>query len=77
MRVSDKSAPFKTEWVKCNSQEWFHGEVLESIVLQDKLFKKFKSSKLNVDKEIHNKACNKSHRLILKKKKMRVLLKQN
>ena len=71
MSVSDKSAPFKTEQVKCNSQEWFHGEVLESIVLQDKLFKKFKSSKLNVDKEIQNKACmiDKSHRLILKKKK--------
>ena len=64
--------------VKCNSQEWFHGEVLESVVLQDKLFKKFKSSKLNVDKEIQNKACkiDKSHRLILKKK-MRVLQKQN
>ena len=43
----------------------FDGEVLESIVLRDKLFKKFKRSKLNVDKEIYNKLRKKSHRLIL------------
>ena len=73
--VTDKLAPFKTKQVKCNSQEWFDGEVLESIALRDKLFKKFNSSKLNVDKEIYNKAHKKSHRLILKKKK-RVLQKQ-
>ena len=62
-------ARFKTKRVKGNSQEWFGGEVLESIALRDKLFKKFKRSKLNVDKEIYNKARNKSHRLILQKKK--------
>ena len=43
----------------------FDGEVLESIVLRDKLFKKFKRSKLSVDKEIYNKLRKKSHRLIL------------
>ena len=74
MSVIDKLARFKTKRVKGNSQEWFDGEVLESIALRDKLFKKFKRSKLNVDKEISNKARNKSHRLILKKK--RVLRKQ-
>ena len=68
MSIIDKLAPFKTEQVKGNSQEWFDGEVLESIALRDKLFKKFKRSKLNVDKEIYNKARNKSHRLILQKK---------
>ena len=68
MSVIDKLAPFKTKRVKGNSQEWFDGEVLESIALRDKLFKKFKRSKLNVDKEIYNKARNKSHRLILQKK---------
>ena len=46
----------------------FDGEVLESIVLRDKLFKKFKRSKLNVDKEIYNNARNKSHRFISLKK---------
>ena len=30
MSVIDKLAPFKTKRVKSNSQEWFHGEVLES-----------------------------------------------
>ena len=69
MRVIDKFAPFKTKRVKGNSQNWFDGEVLESIALRDKLFKKFNHSKLNVDKEISNKARNKSHRLILRKKK--------
>ena len=69
MSVIDKLAPFKTKRVKGNSQEWFDGEVLETIALRDKLFKKFKRSKLNVDKEIYNKARNRSHRLILQKKK--------
>ena len=68
MTATAKLAPFKTKRVKGNSQEWFDGEVLESIALRDKLFKKFKRSKLNVDKEIYNKARNKSHRLILQKK---------
>ena len=69
MSVIDKLAPFKTKRVKGNSQEWFNGEVLESIALRDKLFNKFKRSKLNVEKEIYNKARNKLHRLILQKKK--------
>ena len=56
MSVTDKLAPFKTKRVKGNSQEWFDGEVLESIALQDKLFKKFKRSKLNVDQEIKHAA---------------------
>ena len=46
MRVIDKLVPFKTKRVKDNSQE--------SIALRDKLFKKFKGSELNVDKEIYN-----------------------
>ena len=33
MSVIDKLAPFKTKRVKSNSQEWFHGEVLESYAL--------------------------------------------
>ena len=65
MSVIDKLASFKTKRVKGNSQEWFDSEVLESIALRDKLFKKFKRSKLNLEKEIYNKARNKSHRLIL------------
>ena len=62
MNIIDKLAPFKTKQFKSNSQEWVDGEVLESIALRDKLFKKFKRSKINVDKEIYNKARNKSYR---------------
>ena len=69
MSVIDKLAPSKTKRVKGNSREWFDGEVIESIALRDKVFQKFKRSKLNVVKEIYNKACNKSHRLILQKKR--------
>ena len=70
MSFIDKLAPFKSKRVKGNSQEWFDGEVLESRALRDKLFKKFKRSKLNVDQEIYNKARSKSPRLILQKKKV-------
>ena len=69
MSVIDKLATFKTKRVKGNSQKWFDGKVLESIALRDKLFKKFKRSKLNLDKEIYKKARNKSHRLVLPKKR--------
>ena len=48
--VIDKLPPFETKQLKGNSQEWFVVEVLESIALGDKLFKKFKRSKLNADK---------------------------
>ena len=47
----------------------FDREVLQSIALRDKLYKKFTRSKLNVHKEIYNKTRNKSHRLIFRKKK--------
>ena len=58
----------KLNQLKVIYREWFDGEVLESIALLDKLFKKFKRGKLNVCKDIYNKARMKSHRLILQKK---------
>ena len=45
MTATAKLAPFKTKRVKGNSQEWFDGEALESIALQDKLFNTFQHSK--------------------------------
>ena len=36
----------KSRCIKQNSQEWFNGEVAEKISISDKLFKKFKKSKL-------------------------------
>ena len=67
--VTDKLAPFETERVKGNSQEWFYGEFLEIITLRDNSFKKCKRSKLNLDKEIYNKTRKKTHRLILRERK--------
>ena len=69
MSIINKLAPFKTKRVKGNSQEQFEGEVLESIALREKLFKKFKRSKLIIDKDIYDKARNKLYRVILQKKK--------
>ena len=43
---------------------------MENIAIRDKLFKKYKNSKLHVDKEIYNAARNKVQRLIIKKKRM-------
>ena len=57
---------FKLQIIR-NSEEWFGGEVLESIALRDKLFKKLERSKLNVDKEIYKNARNKLYRFILQK----------
>ena len=68
MSIINKLATFKTKRVKGNSEEQFDEEVLESIALREKLFKKFKRSKLIIDKEIYDKGRNKSHRLILQKK---------
>ena len=50
MIVIDKLAPFKTKRVKGNSQKWFDREVLESIALRNKLFRKFKHSKITKKK---------------------------
>ena len=56
MNVIDKIAPLKERQVKQNSQEWFDGKLADEIKNRDKLFKKFKKSKLQVDKDIYNAA---------------------
>ena len=54
MRVIDPVATIKPRRIRQNSQQWFDGEVAEKISVHDKLFKKFKKSKLHFDKEIYN-----------------------
>ena len=56
MSMTDKVAPIKERLVKQNSQEWFDGEIANEIKNRDKLFKKFKKSKLHIDKDIYNAA---------------------
>ena len=55
MTVIDKITPYKSKRVKGNTQKWFDGEVLEKLNLRNKLFKKFKKSRLHIDKELYKK----------------------
>ena len=54
--VIDEIAPCKTKRVKGNSKEWFDSVVSEGINNRDKLFKKFKKSRLPLDQENYKKA---------------------
>ena len=67
--VIDLVAPIKSRRIKQNSQEWLDGEVAEKISVCDKLFKKFKKSKLHIDKEIYKIAGYEVQKLISHKKK--------
>ena len=49
--------------------EWFDREIAEKLSIRDKFFKKFKSSRLNVDWEIYKEAKNDVQRTIKQKKK--------
>ena len=49
MTVIDKIAPVKTKRMKGNTQKWFDGEVLEKLNSRNKLFQKFKKSRLHID----------------------------
>ena len=67
-------APCKTIRVKNQSSEWFDGELAEQISNRDKLFKKFKKSKLHIDELIYKEAKNTVQRLIKEKKKEKKFL---
>ena len=69
MNVIDKVAPLKERRVKQNSQEWFDGEIADEIKNRDKLFRKFKKSKLQIDKDIYNAASYKLQKMIINKKR--------
>ena len=46
MGAIDPVAPLKSRQIKQNSQEWFDSEIAVKISARDKLFKKFKKSKI-------------------------------
>ena len=50
-----------------DTQKWFSTEVLENKNTRDKLFKKFKKSRLHIDKELHRKAKYNTLKLIAAK----------
>ena len=65
----DKIVRFIVKRGRCILQECFVREVVESIASRDIFFRKFKRNKLNVDKEIYNKARNQTWKLISHKKR--------
>ena len=73
--VIDEIAPWKTKRVKGNSKEWFDSAVSEGINNRDKRFRKFKKSRLHLNKENYKKARYQGKKLIPEKKETN--LKQN
>ena len=53
-------APLKTARIKNASNKWFDSGIAEKLSIRDKLFKKFKSSRLNINWEIYKKQTRKN-----------------
>ena len=70
MNVIDKVAPMKERRVKQNYHEWFDGEIADGIKNRDRLFTKFKKSKLYIDKDIYNAARYKLKKMVINKKRV-------
>ena len=68
MDVIYKVAPVKSKRIKRKCQEWFDNEISEKLIIQDKLFKKYKETRLHVDKEIYKRARYSVQNIIAKKK---------
>ena len=64
-----KVAPIEEKKIKHNSQEWYGGEISEAIKNRDKLLKKFKRSRLHINKELYNATRYKVDKMIFNKKK--------
>ena len=69
MAAIDKVAPIKERRIKHNSKELFDGEISEAIKYRYKLLKKFKRSRLHIDKQLYNATRFKIHKMIFNKKK--------
>ena len=57
-------APLKTARVKNNTSKWFDGEIADKIHTRDKLYRRFKLTKLHVDEKIYKEARNVVQNLI-------------
>ena len=69
IEVVNNIAPLKTARIKNTNNEWFDREIAEKLSIKDKLFLKFKPSRLNIDWEIYKEARNDIQRKIKQKKK--------
>ena len=66
--------PSKEIRFKNNNQDWFDRKVVDLIHVREKLFLKFKKSKLHVDEEIYKKIMNQAQKLIRKKSEISMKL---
>ena len=69
MTVINEIAPSKKIRIKNNNEDWFDREVADLIHVREKLFLKFKKSKLYIDEEIYKKIMNQVKKLIQKMKR--------
>ena len=63
------SAPCRRKRTKAQTEEWFDGEIAESILLRNKLYKKFKKNRIHINEQIFKEAKYKVVNLIKQKKK--------
>ena len=56
MQTVDGIAPYREFRVKGHTEDWLDGEIMERIQNRDKLLKKYKKSKLEVDHQIYREA---------------------
>ena len=68
MQAIDGIAPYREFRVKGHTEDWFDGEIMERIKNRDKLLKKYKKTKLEVDHQIYREANSVSSTLIKSKK---------
>ena len=68
MQAVNGIAPHRECRVKGNTEDWFDGEIMERIKNRDKLLKKYKKSKLEVDHQIYREAKLVASALIKSKK---------
>ena len=69
MKVINEIASSKQIRIKNNNRDWFDREVADLFHVREKLFLKFKKSKLNIGEEIYKKMRNQVQNLIKKKKR--------
>ena len=53
IKIIDQIAPIKERRVKQNFKQWFDREIANEIKNRDRLYKKFKTSNIYIDKYIH------------------------
>ena len=66
IKIINETAPRKEIRIKNINQDWFDRDVDDSIHVREKLFLRFKKSKLHIDEDIYKKIRNQVQKLIKK-----------